>query len=273
MAFAYTNSAKKIRVGNPVAKAILLLLADMADADGFCYPSEKTIAETLELGESTVRKWLKYLADKNYIRKSKLSGELWKHNAYKMVFSPVEQELSPLPDSDEEGLSPLPDSDEQAPSPLPRSIITATTYHRYDVAPNHHNKESFKPPEESEREPSAPTETLTNGKKTGSLSGLNRLSETYQPSAELLEWAQARAPGVNVEEETESFVLRFTALPDTDEKAFSENWDNIWKLWILRNKKFLEGKNGTNQNNFANGNKPTPASVIAGRPYRQTNSR
>lgn len=130
MSFGYTRSAKKLKVGNPVAKSIVLLLADMASDSGFCFPSEKTIAETLELGESTVRKHLQAL-DGKFLTKTKLAGDKWKHNGYQLIFEP--------------------DFGEQTAevSPLPERIITATTYHRYDVATKHNNKDLFfEPPEE-----------------------------------------------------------------------------------------------------------------------------
>lgn len=105
MSNAYINAAKKLRVGKrgakqPIAKAILLFLADAANDDGFCYPSISYIADVLELGESTVRKHLTILADKKnpFIEKKKIK----KNNGYQMKFAP-QKPKTPLRDSGENG--------------------------------------------------------------------------------------------------------------------------------------------------------------------------
>lgn len=142
MSFPYHNAAKKIKTGNPFAKSILLYLSERANKFGQCHPKEETIAEELDMGESTVRKWLKFLQDeKKLIRIEKRAGASWKHNAYQMLFEPegttVEINLSPLRDSGDK-ISPL------QGGAIPENV-TATTYHRHVVAVNPHIEEPLEP--------------------------------------------------------------------------------------------------------------------------------
>jgi hypothetical protein len=49
------NWAKRVVVGGQTRKAVFLLLADYADDKGRAWPSQETVAETLEMSERTVR--------------------------------------------------------------------------------------------------------------------------------------------------------------------------------------------------------------------------
>ncbi|MEL4241166.1 helix-turn-helix domain-containing protein [Shewanella xiamenensis] len=55
--------AMKVKVGNPLRKLVLIKLADNASDSGECWPSYQYIAEQCEIGNSTVRKHIKDLAD------------------------------------------------------------------------------------------------------------------------------------------------------------------------------------------------------------------
>ena len=48
MSFIFTNAVKKMTVGKPTAKAILLMLADHADEKGRCFPSIQYLSKTTE---------------------------------------------------------------------------------------------------------------------------------------------------------------------------------------------------------------------------------
>lgn len=58
MSFQAMTWAVKQRVGNATGKAILLILANYADKDGYCMPGQKTLADECECSERTVREWL-----------------------------------------------------------------------------------------------------------------------------------------------------------------------------------------------------------------------
>jgi hypothetical protein len=61
MSLKFTRAAWKARIGDPVAKIVLLKLADFADENGQCYPRVKTICEETELAERTVQSKLRVL--------------------------------------------------------------------------------------------------------------------------------------------------------------------------------------------------------------------
>ncbi|WP_166647809.1 helix-turn-helix domain-containing protein [Aquamicrobium defluvii] len=51
------------KTGSAAGKVVLICLANYADEDGKCWPSQKTIAEETELSERSVREWLQKLED------------------------------------------------------------------------------------------------------------------------------------------------------------------------------------------------------------------
>jgi hypothetical protein len=62
--------AKKQKTGSPTLKAVLVAIADYADEQGCCWPSQKRISDDTELAERTVRKALADLEELNYIVRS-----------------------------------------------------------------------------------------------------------------------------------------------------------------------------------------------------------
>jgi helix-turn-helix protein len=50
--------AKRTPFGSPSRKLVMMMLADYADEDWSCFPSQRTLAEVTELGERTVRRIL-----------------------------------------------------------------------------------------------------------------------------------------------------------------------------------------------------------------------
>lgn len=73
MSNQWLTSALKTRLGvsrgRPVEKAVLLVLADHADEDGYCWPKVKTIMAHTELGERAVRGALTWLEDEEYLER------------------------------------------------------------------------------------------------------------------------------------------------------------------------------------------------------------
>lgn len=60
------------KTGSAAGKVVLICLANYADEDGQCWPSQKTIAEETELSERSVREWLQKLEDAGLLtRKSR----------------------------------------------------------------------------------------------------------------------------------------------------------------------------------------------------------
>ena len=75
----------------PPVKLVALILADHADADGFCWPSYRRIAERSCLSERTVRRYVHVLMDAGFVTKvrtgsvtSKSGRRLRTTNAYRI---------------------------------------------------------------------------------------------------------------------------------------------------------------------------------------------
>ena len=60
--------ARNARTGSPARKAILLVLAEHADEQDSCYPSQATIAEATEQSERSVRAHIAAMADAGLLR-------------------------------------------------------------------------------------------------------------------------------------------------------------------------------------------------------------
>lgn len=74
MSWQASSWAKEQRLGNPLAKSILLCLADYADPEkALCWPSQTRLAEDAEVSERSVREWLQRLEDWGLISRSKRS--------------------------------------------------------------------------------------------------------------------------------------------------------------------------------------------------------
>lgn len=63
--------ALKQKAGCPGSKLVLLCLANYADEDGYCWPSQATIAEETEQGERTVRRHIEALEARNLLKTEK----------------------------------------------------------------------------------------------------------------------------------------------------------------------------------------------------------
>jgi pyocin large subunit-like protein len=69
-----TAWAARQRTGSPAAKLTLLALANYADADGMCWPTQETLAADTEQSVDTVQRRLKQLATQGLIRIEKRKG-------------------------------------------------------------------------------------------------------------------------------------------------------------------------------------------------------
>jgi hypothetical protein len=67
--------ARSQRPGNLSAKALLMELADRADKIGRCWPSQKTLAKSLNCCERTVRHWLDWLEVRGLIKRTRRNNK------------------------------------------------------------------------------------------------------------------------------------------------------------------------------------------------------
>jgi len=63
--------ARKVKAGSPTRKFVLIALAEYADEDGSCYPSQKTIANLTELSVKTVERAIKNLEDQGLLKRER----------------------------------------------------------------------------------------------------------------------------------------------------------------------------------------------------------
>jgi hypothetical protein len=74
-----TNSAYRTRLGNPTAKAVLVVLADAADAAGYGWPSVERVAGSSELNLRTVRRMLQIFEEINLVARQRVEGKFYKY--------------------------------------------------------------------------------------------------------------------------------------------------------------------------------------------------
>lgn len=75
MSFRYTRAVRAVKSITAVEQHMLFFLADMADNDGCCFPSQQFIAAGTFMGERTVRRTLRSLEKKGLIRRTKKSSQ------------------------------------------------------------------------------------------------------------------------------------------------------------------------------------------------------
>lgn len=75
MSFQAMAWAVKQKVGNATGKAILLMLANYADEQGKCWPSQETLAAECECSVATVARWLNSFAEMGFLTRVKQYGE------------------------------------------------------------------------------------------------------------------------------------------------------------------------------------------------------
>ena len=83
MSFDAMSWATKKRTGSPTKKLILLMLADRANKEGFCWPSMKTLVEDCELSRETISRNIKDMARDGLLHVTKHENKgRWKNNVY-----------------------------------------------------------------------------------------------------------------------------------------------------------------------------------------------
>lgn len=84
MSWQATAWAEKQKTGSPARKVLLLVLANYADENGLCWPSQATLAEGTEQSIDTVQRQLRKLeADGHILREKRLrAGGQWPGHLY-----------------------------------------------------------------------------------------------------------------------------------------------------------------------------------------------
>jgi len=74
MSFQAMAWAVKQKVGNATGKAILLMLANYADENGTCFPSQQTLATECECSKRSILDWLQKFEDMGMIKRDRRHG-------------------------------------------------------------------------------------------------------------------------------------------------------------------------------------------------------
>ncbi|MFW1993705.1 helix-turn-helix domain-containing protein [Acinetobacter guillouiae] len=82
MSYAITDQIRKLKVGNPTAKAVLLRLADYANDRGECFPSITLISEETEFSTRAIKSAIDLLEEVKIIQVDRSNG---RHNRYKIT--------------------------------------------------------------------------------------------------------------------------------------------------------------------------------------------
>lgn len=75
MSFQAQNWANHQKTGHISGRAILMTLANYADEQGCCYPSQSRLAEDCECSERTIRQWLDKLEELGFISRIRRNRE------------------------------------------------------------------------------------------------------------------------------------------------------------------------------------------------------
>ena len=76
MSFQAMAWAIKQKAGNATGKAVLLMLANYADEDGICFPSQNTLANECECSTRAISNWLKRFEEAGLIARETRYGQL-----------------------------------------------------------------------------------------------------------------------------------------------------------------------------------------------------
>jgi hypothetical protein len=93
------NWAKKIKLPRGEKTLLLVLANSINDKNGYCYPTNKTLADWCSCSERTIRRYVKSLISKNIIQTEDVRNQLGRRVTTKYIVN-FEQDLNSLPDND-----------------------------------------------------------------------------------------------------------------------------------------------------------------------------
>jgi DNA-binding transcriptional ArsR family regulator len=226
------------RTGSPARKAVLMNLADRADAVWLCWPGQKLIAKDTELGERTVRRALDDLEKAGLLRRHhhRRKDGSWSSDRY--VLAGIDNDpdaLRLLADSDASGQSGR-RSERPAATAAAEPAATAAGHE-----PPVTNPQSLSPTErggahadaptcEADEQPpqlslvDAPAQPVKAKRQTPHV-----LPEDWTLSPELVAASLAQRPGLDIDREFARFRRHFLGT----RKRWAR-WDLAWENWLDR---------------------------------------
>jgi hypothetical protein len=242
MSNALLNAVKKVRVGNPTGKSVLCLLADMADADGYCFPGEEYIARVLELGPSTVRKWLGILDRDGLIRKIRGGKGRGDRNGFEVLLTRHKMAPKEEPDGPNvcRHLVAVTRHDVAPKGDFTRYVVAdkallnsnpPTTPYKENLSLNHNSLETELLTDNETASSEDPTPAPPKLKVVKSDRG-TRIPDPFMLTASMRTWAEKEnlAPLVDLTFETKKFVDHFRGV--SGQKGLKRDWTATWRNWI-----------------------------------------
>lgn len=267
--WAAPNWAASLRVGDVALKAVLLLLANYADENYSCYPSQQRIADETEQSERTVRRQVDLLTEAGLIRreprydgKGKRTSDRYYlqlgATATKADIVAAKARIEARKGSTSQELPDSVTGSEIAPTTGHQVSGSGDDYRTQD-APTTGQNAGLLPdtsdrgiPKESPSNPQTSTtsaaEASNDADASGSLPGLSavesdsepkapkkrtRISEDWRPSPALMAWTREKHPSVDPNVEGPIFVSHHVAKGDT-----MASWDAAWRTWMANADKF-----------------------------------
>lgn len=227
--------ALKQRLGSPTLKVVLIAVANYADEDGVCWPSQERLAQDTDLTERSVRDVLKKLEAMGFIQRTPrhVNGNQRETDIIRLVSHRKNFPVAPPPENDDTATGSSRHSPPERPSGKP------------SIEPSKNHHPSSLRSEGGARESSEPSNVVPLRRKT-------RLTEEFTLTSERLAYAVAH--GLSEEEahhEFEKFQHHFIGSGTT-----KIDWHRTLLKWFLtaaeqRARKVASGRGG-----------PSPATVF-----------
>jgi hypothetical protein len=221
------------------AKFVLVVLADHADENASCFPSQKKIARMTGMGERSVRRWLEWLEEQNVVTRSSRYGENGRRTTdrYRLNLAanlttgqsgrpqpPAETTTGQIDQwSDSTGSTPAMVTGGQIGRPArPAETTTGQIDHRSDLQSSPATVAGHEPSENpqislSQRETADRAETVTVGP----------IPPDFTLSDRMRAWAAEHAPGIDPEAQTDAFVDYWLAKGE-----HRADWAASWRGWM-----------------------------------------
>lgn len=206
--------AAKQKAGSPGAKLVLIALANYANEDGECWPSQATLAQWTEQGERTIRRHLIDLEQLGLItRKARTSSGNFTSDLILLNVS-----RRPI---------------------LPAAILTDGQKRQLPAA----NLATYPSIEPKERDVSRTADAKQKAKpqKTSLREQSSRLNPDWSPGEELKAWVRKRRQDLDLQETVDSFRDYWVAKPGAAGQKL--DWDATFRNWV-RTQREATGKPG-----------------------------
>lgn len=238
MSHAIVNQIRRLPIKNP-AKAVLWVIADFADDNGFAYPSHSTLALECGVNERTVMRSIAALEECGVLVANRTNG---RHTTYKIT--PENYRLTVTPDTE----SPLTHShhtpDSQSPHPCQRVTAPLTESHTIHQDPSYipHISPSVNAREEtSEPAPQKPKAEKTGVTIARMIESLPELSESV--ARDFIAYRKAKkAPLTETAWDRMAVeITKAAAHGYTPDDALAEamvaNWQSVKADWLINRNK------------------------------------